>query len=158
MMLWVYTQPIQEKDWIASGEDALAMTKTYKVLMMPKSLTIAEQKEKARSEEMLQFLLEIPSAKNSPYAVYDKVINTLAALEATINKLKGFLRFMAKLNPAEYLRWMQNAFSSYVKINESPTSSSGSDRHIDEFAEVAYKAAEADKTEPKKKRKLKRSS
>ncbi len=93
--------------------------------------SISYQEKLLRTQEIREFLLSLPVANNSPMLNFDALVAELTMREAFLNKLKAFVRFMSKLNPAEYLRWMQKAFSQYVATPNTKESAPIS-RHIDE--------------------------
>jgi hypothetical protein len=74
---------------------------------------LSSEELKQRESAMIAYLSEITPGKNAPILFVDKMMNELSALEHTLNKLKAFVNFLSKLNPLQYLEWMQNAYARY---------------------------------------------
>lgn len=77
-------------------------------------LTITEQELKEREVAMRTYLSELPAAKNASFIFAQTFLDEMTALEKTLNKLKAFINFLSKLNPMQYLRWMQSAYAQYT--------------------------------------------
>lgn len=68
------------------------------------------------AHEIREYLLGLPPAKHSPLGANDDLADELSMLQGIISRLWKFVRFMQKLNPMEYLRWMHDAFAR--KMND----------------------------------------
>ncbi len=71
--------------------------------------------------EIREFLLSLPLAKHSPMGQQTDLADELSVLDSIVRKLKAFVSFLSKLNPAEYLRWMHDAFAKKVEISADET-------------------------------------
>jgi hypothetical protein len=74
---------------------------------------LSPEQIRTNAANMVEFLKSLPVAENSPL-IYERLVGEIAILDSIVNKLKAFVRFLSKLNPAEYLRWMHNAFAQMV--------------------------------------------
>ncbi|MBS0287937.1 MAG: hypothetical protein JSR17_11610 [Proteobacteria bacterium] len=82
------------------------------------------------AHEIREYLLGLPPAKHSPLGANDDLVDELSLLEGIIQRLWKFVRFLQKLNPMEYLRWMHDAFAR--KVNELKSDESISTQYSSE--------------------------
>lgn len=88
---------------------------------------VSLEEKKRRANDMYAFLMSQPVAANSPMIDYNKLVAELSLIEGILNKLKAFVRFLSKLNPAEYLRWFHKAYASMVTPLDQSQATKGPD-------------------------------
>lgn len=74
--------------------------------------------------EMTEQLLQLPVAQGAESLFQESFLRKLCAYESTIHRLSGFINFLSKLNPMQYLDWMKEAFSKFVHEKTIPASPS----------------------------------
>lgn len=75
-----------------------------------------EIEEAQRKVNEAQIIAELEALSPTKFSIpYVHMMDSrIGTLEKTIKGLKGFISFLSKLNPMEYLRWMSQAFSGYI--------------------------------------------
>lgn len=81
----------------------------------------AEQLKK-NEEALWSFLRTIEAPKKAAVPYLEDIQFQDSALEKLISRVKKLIQFLSKLNPMEYLAWMEKAFAraTYSKPTDNP--------------------------------------
>lgn len=84
--------------------------------VMPEKLS--PEQLKANEEALWSYLRTIATPKRAAIPYLDEATLPYQVLKGLIERVKKFIQFLSKLNPLEYISWMENAFSSISSQNK----------------------------------------